>query len=115
MTWTVLLILWLIAELELRLFGHRYHESRLAKRLDVSAVTIGRHVLVTPGKLDLVVMAHERAHVEQFRRYTYPGFFLAHAFCKLKYGYDENPLELEAKSLAQLVADKERVTTGLQL
>lgn len=111
---TALLILWLLAELDMRLFGHRYVESDVPRRLGVSAITIGRHVMVAPGKLDLVVMAHERAHVEQFRRFTYPGFFLAHAICKIRYGYGENPLEKEAQALAQLVADKTIETKGLQ-
>lgn len=114
MIWTALLILWLLAELEMRLFGHRYIESDLARRLGVSAFTIGRHVLVAPGKLNLVVMAHERAHVEQFRRFTLPGFFLAHAICKIRYGYQDNPLEEEARALARLVADKEIATNWLQ-
>lgn len=114
MIWTVLLIGWLLAELEMRVFAHRYVESDLPRRLGVSAMTIGRHVLVAPGKLNLVLMAHERAHVEQFRRFTYPGFFLAHAICKLRYGYLDNPLEKEAKALAQLVADQTIATKGLQ-
>lgn len=114
MIWKALLILWLLAELELRLFGHRHRESRLADRLNVSAFTIGRHILIAPGELSLVVLAHERAHVEQFRRFTYPGFFLAHAVCKIRYGYRENPLEQEARDLACLVASQEIETKGLQ-
>jgi hypothetical protein len=114
--WWVALVgwLWILAELDLRLFGHKFHESNLPNRLGVSAFTIGRHVMVAPGKLDLVLMAHERAHVEQFRRFTYPGFFLAHAACKLRYGYNNNPLELEARALARLVADQMSETKGLQ-
>jgi hypothetical protein len=120
MIWTGLLILWILAELELRLFSHRYVESNIPVwianmgRQKPRAMTIGRHVLVAPGKLNLVVMAHERAHVDQFRRFTYPGFFLAHLICKLRYGYDENPLEKEAQALARLVADQTLETKGLQ-
>lgn len=102
MTWVI--IVWLLLELELRLFTHRWHRCRWVAALRVEAVTIGRHVLYRGTTLSPALALHERAHVAQWRRYTLPGFLLLYGFFQLRYGYAANPLEQEARDFARAFA-----------
>lgn len=99
-----LLVLWIVLELELRLFAHSFRESKLPRWLNARSVTIGRHILVEPQAITTRLMAHELAHVQQWRRYTYPGFLIVYGACTLLYGYKRNPLEVEARALATLIS-----------
>jgi hypothetical protein len=104
MWWIALIVwLWILAELDLRLFAHRFRESRIPRWFRVRSMTFGRHILVEPQAINLGLMAHERAHVEQWRRYTIPGFLLIYGACTALYGYKRNPLEVEARALATLI------------
>ncbi len=40
---------------------------------------------------------HELKHVEQFKRYGFVRFLLIYGWYSLKYGYFNNPLEVEAR------------------
>jgi hypothetical protein len=41
---------------------------------------------------------HELKHVEQYRRYGYLGFLARYLWFSYKYGYYNNPLEIEARA-----------------
>lgn len=40
---------------------------------------------------------HEEAHMEQYKRYTWVGFVILYLLYSLRYGYYNNPLEVEAR------------------
>ena len=42
-------------------------------------------------------LRHEAAHVLQYQRYGYWPFLLRYAWFSLRYGYQNNPLEAEAR------------------
>ena len=60
------------------------------------AITLSSHVLTRETSLDECVLRHERAHVEQWRRYGFFGFLLRYVWYHFKYGYADNPFEIEA-------------------
>lgn len=39
---------------------------------------------------------HELVHWEQYKRFGFLGFYLLYLYYTLKYGYENNPMELEA-------------------
>lgn len=43
------------------------------------------------------VMTHELAHWKQYRRLGSIRFYSKYALLSMKYGYDEHPMEIEAK------------------
>jgi len=43
------------------------------------------------------LIRHERKHLEQIERYGKVGYLLMWNFYNLKYGYANNPLEIEAR------------------
>jgi hypothetical protein len=45
---------------------------------------------------------HELKHVEQFKRLGFTRFLLLYAWYSLKYGYFNNPLEVEARAAETL-------------
>ena len=63
-----------------------------------AAVTLGRTIIVHP-RVELTgrLLRHELAHVRQWQRYpvTFPArYILSH----LRYGYEANPYEVEARA-----------------
>ena len=43
------------------------------------------------------LLAHELVHIEQFNRYGHVGLLVRYAYQKLRYGYNNMPLENEAR------------------
>ena len=104
MTWV--LVVWFVLELELRMPSHRFYEISFPEWLPINAVALGRHILIGRGLCTTERMGHERAHVDQWRRYTIPGFLLLYSLYQLIYGYSMNPLEIEARALGRLVSTR---------
>lgn len=40
---------------------------------------------------------HEECHKRQWRRYWYVGFAVMYLYYQIRYGYDRNPFEVEAR------------------
>jgi hypothetical protein len=82
--------------------GMRVHyRSRLASLFlprRYLAITLGSHVLTRESRLDESVLRHERAHVEQWSRHGRMRFLARYLWYQLRYGYEGNPFELEARS-----------------
>lgn len=51
---------------------------------------------------DAALLAHELVHVEQIRRMGRVRFALAYLWYQARYGYLDNPLEVEARALSTL-------------
>jgi hypothetical protein len=77
-----------------------HYRSRLARWFlprRYLAVTLCSHVLTRERHLDERVLRHERVHVEQWRRYGRVRFLARYLWFQWRYGYDGNPLEIEAR------------------
>jgi hypothetical protein len=62
-----------------------------------AAVTLGRTIVVHPSaRLTGPLLRHELAHVRQWRRHplTFP---LQYVWNHVRYGYRDNPFEIEAR------------------
>ena len=67
-------------------------------RAPAAAVTLGRTIIVHPSvQLTGRLLRHELAHVQQWQRYplTFPARYLMN---HIRYGYDANPYEVEART-----------------
>jgi len=53
-------------------------------------------IIFAKRKLTAVELKHELIHTAQMKRYWYVGFYLLYMFYCIKYGYDNNPFEIEA-------------------
>ena len=69
---------------------------------DLWAVTIGRcsFFSVPKKRVSLRWQAHEDFHKKQWREMWYIGFLLKYLYFHVKYGYWNNPLEVEAREYA---------------
>ena len=47
------------------------------------------------------LIAHEKKHVEQWWRYLIVGFILLYGYQLIKYGYNDMPLEIEAREAGE--------------
>ena len=54
-------------------------------------------IAMVRDKEDLRVVNHEKIHVAQQKELLYVGFILLYIFYQIKYGYLNNPFELEAR------------------
>jgi hypothetical protein len=61
------------------------------------AITLGSRVYTRRAELSDAVLRHERAHVEQWRRYGRLRFPLLYLWYHWKHGYEKNPFEVEAR------------------
>lgn len=65
-----------------------------------NAITISKKTALYRNKETLQnkkVNIHEEIHMEQYERYTWFGFIIMYAFYSIRYGYWNNPLEIEAR------------------
>jgi hypothetical protein len=70
-----------------------------------AAVTLGRTIVVRPGvPLTTSLLAHELAHVRQWRRD--PLFPLRYCVATVRHGYRDNPFEVEARTVAASVSSQ---------
>jgi hypothetical protein len=77
-----------------------HYRSRLARYFlprRYVAITLGSHVLTTRSQLGERTLRHERAHIEQWRRYGVISFLVRYLWCHFRYGYWRNPFEVEAR------------------
>lgn len=77
-----------------------HYQSLLARLFlpkRIVAITLVNHVLTRESELDERILRHEQAHVEQWRRFGFFGFLARYLWCHFKYGYENNPFELEAR------------------
>lgn len=64
-----------------------------------AAVTLGRTIVINPeARLTATLLTHELVHVRQWQRD--PLFPIRYSLATLRYGYRNNPYEMEARSLA---------------
>lgn len=61
------------------------------------AITLASHVLTREEALDERILRHEQVHVEQWSRHGFFGFLGRYLWFHLKYGYADNPFEVEAR------------------
>jgi len=74
-----------------------------------NAITISKTIAWYRDKKTLDrqdVRIHEEVHMDQYKRYTWIGFILLYTFYSIKYGYWNNPLEIEAREKTQETLDK---------
>lgn len=61
-------------------------------------ITLPWGIFILPGSLnDARLIKHEQHHVLQIKRYGVVGFYVRYAWYSLRYGYWNNPLEVEAR------------------
>jgi hypothetical protein len=85
-----------------------HYSSRLAAILlpeRFIAITLGSHVFTRMPTLPPHVLRHEEVHVRQWRRYGYVRFSLRYLWYQMRYGYDRNPFEVEARQFEVADAD----------
>lgn len=64
-----------------------------------AAVTLGRTIVLNPDvRLTPQLLTHELAHVRQWRRDRW--FPIRYSLATLRYGYNDNPYEVEARQIA---------------
>jgi len=61
------------------------------------AITFGQHIYFRDYSVNPDILDHELIHVEQYKRYGFIGFLIRYIYYLLKYGYYNNPLEVEAR------------------
>jgi hypothetical protein len=61
------------------------------------AITLGSRVYTPLASLSAATLRHERAHVEQWKRHGVAWFLVLYVWYHLKYGYNRNPFEVEAR------------------
>ena len=66
------------------------------------AFTFGRHVFTKLPRSGVTpeIRRHEDEHVRQFQLYGIPLFLIVYVWWQIRYGYDRNPLEVEARRAA---------------
>jgi len=71
--------------------------GRFVRRLGYVAITLGRHIFFADATLSGVTLRHERCHVAQWERLGW-RFLPLYLWYTLRYGYRQNPLEVEARA-----------------
>lgn len=59
-------------------------------------MAIGNTILIRSKKLKMELLAHELVHVEQYHRLGFFKFLYNYMKSHYKYGYKDNPFEIEA-------------------
>lgn len=77
----------------------RYNSKLLAFFPDwVDAFVFQDTIFVRGDYISPRLLRHEQKHVEQYARYGTIGFLVRYAWYSLRYGYQRNPLEVEARA-----------------
>jgi len=83
-----------------------HYNSILAKLLlpkKYTAFTIMRHIYIKCSEQSMTeiqrlrLLAHEECHIAQYVKYGFLGFLFRYLWYSIKYGYNNNPLEVEAR------------------
>lgn len=81
------------------------HKCNLIKLFRYDGITFGDHVFLSDeGYNDEKLLKHEAIHIEQYKRYGFIGFLIRYIYYHFKYGYQKNPLEIEAKERSEKYA-----------
>ena len=65
-------------------------------------ITFGKYVFLTEeASKDPKFVKHEECHVLQYRQYGFIGFLVRYIYYFFKYGYINNPFEVEARKYAE--------------
>ena len=81
-------------------------DSTLAQfflKKEYQAITVGRHIFIkSPESLLTVpqhkkILDHEKCHVDQYARYGFWRFIFKYTVNRIRYGYEDNPLEKECR------------------
>jgi hypothetical protein len=78
-----------------------HYQSRLACFVlprKYAAVTLWDHVFTRLARLDDAVLRHEAIHVQQWKRHGLLRFALLYSWFHFRYGYRDNPFEVEART-----------------
>jgi len=69
------------------------------KGFNIVGVTIWPFIFIYPPHYQLKtrLINHENKHLEQWKRYWIIGFLPLYVYYHFKYGYWDNPLEIEAR------------------
>ena len=73
------------------------NNSKLAKFLGHEAFVLGGTIYVRGETASPSLMRHELVHVEQYDRLGTARFLLLYLWHQIRYGYERNPLEIEAR------------------
>ncbi len=65
-------------------------------RKDTDAVTIWPFIFIK-DTIDDKLLKHEKIHLEQQKRGYLLGFYIKYFYYQIRYGYENNPYEIEAK------------------
>jgi hypothetical protein len=63
------------------------------------AITLGSHVYTRLTSLSASTLRHEGAHIEQWKRHGVVRFAFLYLWYHFRYGYDQNPFEVEARNV----------------
>lgn len=73
------------------------------------AITIGRHVFIKSRPEDFIndqqsdrLLRHESKHVEQYQLYGFFGFLIRYVWYHVRFGYEGNLLEIEAREAEEV-------------
>lgn len=68
------------------------------RRTGFGGVTLPWGIYILPERLhEEPLRRHELVHAEQIERHGVVGFYARYAWYTLRYGYQNNPLEIEAR------------------
>ena len=82
-------------------------QSRWLPRPPHKAMTVGHTIYVRQGEtMGIRTLAHELAHVAQYDRWGMAGMLWRVGWQRMRYGYRNSPLEIEARQVALNVLRK---------
>lgn len=74
-----------------------------------AAITISKNTALYRNSQSLDrtdLRVHEEVHMDQYKKYTWIGFVVLYTYYSIKYGYWNNPLEIEAREKTQETLDR---------
>ena len=76
------------------------HKTDIIRFFGFDAITFGRHVFVSSrGYDDQKLLAHEQVHINQYAKEGFIWFILKYIWFSVRYGYYNNPFEVEARKV----------------
>lgn len=86
------------------------YNSKLPRLFRQDAITIGQttyYVFPDATHVDQGLKAHEDWHKRQYEELGLLTFLSRYLWYQLRYGYKDNPLEIEARKAAEMVVKRE--------
>lgn len=76
--------------------------SWLLRKSGFSGVTLPWAIYILPEKLsDTILIKHERQHEQQIKQHGVVMFYIKYLWYNFKYGYFNNPFEVEARKVSR--------------